>query len=183
MPTDRVPQCHISTAQDHLRGWRVPLCPAPLHHLSLREEIVPNIQPEGGLSLSWSPVSAVPKECSLSWGEEKMCQRSLVSSWDLEEWLLSSELGRFSTAGKRKFAEIHLCHLLRRLLPVLIASKVRGVTPMDTGAPMSSAQCLMIPGDSAKFGLYIPQVPASFCPSCLSQPNRSNETRFSESPD
>lgn len=46
MPTDRVPQCHISTAQDHLRGWRVPLCPAPLHHLSLREEIAPNIQPE-----------------------------------------------------------------------------------------------------------------------------------------
>lgn len=183
MPTDRVPQCHISTAQDHLRGWRVPLCPAPLHHLSLREEIVPNIQPEGGLSLSWSPVSAVPKECSLSWGEEKMCQRSLVSSWDLEEFL-SSELGRFSTAGKRKFAGIctsAICSDVSCLCR--IASKVRGVTPMDTGAPMSSAQCLMIPGDSAKFGLYIPQVPASFCPSCLSQPNRSNETRFSESPD
>ena len=48
VPTDHIPQCHISMALEHLQGWGIhhlPVQPAPAPDHS-GEEIVPNIQLE-----------------------------------------------------------------------------------------------------------------------------------------
>ena len=53
MPTDHVPQCHISTFLEHLQGWwlhHLPGQPVPLHHHSFWEEIFPNSQSETPLA-------------------------------------------------------------------------------------------------------------------------------------
>ena len=54
MPTNHVPQCHISTVMGHLQEWwlhHLPGQPVPVPHHSFWEEIFPNIQPEAPLPL------------------------------------------------------------------------------------------------------------------------------------
>ena len=48
MPTDHIPQCHISVVLEDLQGWllhHLPGQPVPLHHC-FGEVLFPNIRPE-----------------------------------------------------------------------------------------------------------------------------------------
>ena len=69
MPTVYIPQCHISTALEHLQErWFHHLRgqPMPLHHHSFREEIPPSFQPEAPLAQA----EAVPSR-SITVNQEK----------------------------------------------------------------------------------------------------------------